>query len=252
MIKNQSLRFFFRLLSAITVCSFVNFFCFTQVLAAAEIAPEKDIVVVGEESQEPEWKSLWDNGRAHTRNQQYEKAIPFYLEVLKQKPNIEEVKWELCRVYMETKQFNEASLLLDSLLELNGNRIEYLLSAGNISLLTQKENQAVLYFGQVLEQDPGGTFYFEALEGLIAALIAQGKRNLAIPLMEQLYGSGGVTPDLLLNLAQSLTQAGELKKANYYYQELINKYRISPQVVRQAASNLRSMSVVKSESSRMG
>ena len=238
MIKNQSLRFFFRLLSAITVCSFVNFFCFTQVLAAAEIAPEKDIVVVGEESQEPEWKSLWDNGRAHTRNQQYEKAIPFYLEVLKQKPNIEEVKWELCRVYMETKQFNEASLLLDSLLELNGNRIEYLLSAGNISLLTQKENQAVLYFGQVLEQDPGGTFYSEALEGLIDALIAQGKRNLAIPLMEQLYGSGGVTPDLLLNLAQSLTQAGELKKANYYYQELINKYRISPQVVRQAASNL--------------
>ncbi len=155
-----------------------NYFCFTPVLTAAEIAPEKDIVVVGEESQEPQWKRMWDNGRAHTRNQQYEKAIPYYLEVLKQKPNIEEVKWELCRVYMETKQFDDASLLLDSLLELNGNRIEYLLSAGNISLLTQKENQAVLYFGQVLEKDPGGKFYIEALEGLIDALIGQGKKDL--------------------------------------------------------------------------
>ncbi len=238
MLKKQSLRLSFPLLSALTVCSLVNYFCFTPVLTAAEIAPEKDIVVVGEESEEPEWKRMWDNGRAHTRNQQYEKAIPYYLEVLKQKPNIEEVKWELCRVYMETKQFDDASLLLDSLLELNGNRIEYLLSAGNISLLTQKENQAVLYFGQVLEKDPGGKFYIEALEGLIDALIGQGKKDLAIPLMEQLYGSGGVSPDLLLNLAQLLTKAGELKKANYYYQELINKYRISPQVVRQAASIL--------------
>ena len=178
---------------------------------------------------------MWDDGRAHTRNQQYEKAIPYYLEVLKQKPNIEEVKWELCRVYMETKQYDEASLLLDSLLEINGNRIEYLLAAGNISLLTQKENQAVLYFGQALEQDPGGKFYLESLEGLIEAMIRQGKRQLAIPLMEQLYQSGGATPELLLNLAQSSSEAGNLEKANFYYQELISKYRISPPVMRQAA-----------------
>jgi tetratricopeptide (TPR) repeat protein len=252
MMKKQSLRLSFHLLWAIAVCSLVNFLCFIPVLIAAEIAPEKDIVVVGEESQEPEWKRMWDNGRAHTRNQQYEKAIPYYLEVLKQKPNIEEVKWELCKVYMEMKQFDGASLLLDSLLEVNGSRIEYLLSAGNISLLTKKENQAVFYFGQVLEQDPGGKFYIEALEGLIDALIGQGKRNLAIPLMEQLYGSGGVSPDLLLNLAQSLTQAGELKKANYYYQELINKYRISPQVLLQAASILEQLEAFDSAAALWG
>ncbi|MEE4165602.1 MAG: hypothetical protein V2I35_06350, partial [Desulfocapsaceae bacterium] len=57
------------------------FFCFVSAGQAADIAPDKDIVVVGEESQEPDWKKLWDQGREHTRNQQFQEAIPFYKEV---------------------------------------------------------------------------------------------------------------------------------------------------------------------------
>ena len=76
----------------------------------------------------------------------------------------------------------------------------------------------------------------QALEGLIQALVNQDKMKVAIPLMEQLYQSGGESPNLLLNLAQSLSKAGELKKSSYYYQELINKYRVSHEVIHQAAS----------------
>ena len=235
MMKRLSLKCFCYSLATFTVYVFLFFFYFVTNGTGADIAPQKDIIVVGEESQEPEWKRMWDDGRAHTRNLEYEKAIPFYKNVLKQKPNIEEVKWELCRVYIEIQKYDEASLLLDSLLEVNGSRIEYLLSAGKIALMTQKESQAALYFGQVIEQDPGGIFYMQALEGFIQALVDQDKMKLAIPLMEQLYQSGGESPDLLLNLAQSLSKAGELKKASYYYQELINKYRVSHEVIHQAA-----------------
>jgi thioredoxin-like negative regulator of GroEL/predicted DNA-binding protein YlxM (UPF0122 family) len=219
-----------------SVLIFFLFFCFTSPGQAADIAPDKDIVIVGEESQEPGWKKMWDRGRDLTRNQKFQEAIPYYKEVLKQKPNVEEVKWELCRVLIETKRYDEASLLLESLLETSDTRIEYLLSAGDIALLTGKEKQAVFYFGQALEQDPGGKFYFRSLQGLVDALILQGKEKQAIPLMEQLYQSGGETPDLLLNLAEIFRKFGELHKAGYYYQELISKYRTAPQVLRTAAS----------------
>lgn len=235
MMKRLSLKSFCYPLLTFTVYLISSFFSFVPNGTGADIAPHKDIIVVGEESREPEWKRMWDDGRAHTRNLEYEKAIPFYKKVLKQKPNIEEVKWELCRVYMEIQKYDEASLLLDSLLEVNGNRTEYLLSAGNIALMKQKESQAVLFFGQVLEQNPEGIYYIQALKGFIQALVGQDKMKLAIPLMEQLYQSGGESPDLLLNLAQSLSKAGELEKASYYYQELINKYRVSHEVIHQAA-----------------
>ena len=219
----------------LTLWLLLLFFGFAPAGHAADIALGKDINVVGQESQEPTWKQMWDTGRKYTRNQQYEEAIPYYREVLKQKPNIEEVKWELCRVFIQTENYGEASLLLDSLLETDPNRTEYLLSAADIALLTGKEKQAVLYFGRVLEKEPGGTFYFQALGGMIDALVQQGKTQPAIPLMEQLYQSGGETAELLLKLSESLVQVGELQKASYYFRELISKYRVSPQVLRKAA-----------------
>ena len=219
----------------LTICLLLVFFGFVPAGHTADIALGKDINVVGQESPEPTWKQMWDTGRKYARNQQYDEAIPYYREVLKQKPNIEEVKWELCRVLIQTEKYGEASLLLESLLETDPNRTEYLLSAADIALLTGKEKQAVLYFGRVLEQEPGGTLYFQALGGLIDALIQQGKTKPAIPLMEQLYQSGGETAELLLKLSESLVQVGELQKAGYYFRELISKYRVSPQVLRQAA-----------------
>ena len=219
-----------------TLCLLLLCFGYIPTVHAADIALGKEINVVGEESREPAWKQMWDSARKYTRNQQYKEAVPYYREVLKQKPNIEEVKWELCRVLIQTESYGEASLLLDSLLETDPDRTEYLLSAADIALLTGKEKQAVLYFGQVLEQEPGGTFYFQALSGLVDALIQQGKRKPAIPLMEQLYQSGGESAELLLNLSETLVQLGLLQKAGYYYRELINKYRVNPQVLRQAAS----------------
>ncbi len=235
MMIKLSIKIFSQSRPIYTIYALVLLSLFAPYCIGAEIAPEKDIIILGEEPQEPAWKSMWDQGRFHARNQQFEKAIPFYQDVLRQKPNIEEVKWELCRVYMETENFDQASLLLDSLLEVNGDRIEYLLTAGELALLTNKENQAAVYFGQALELDPGGKFYSQALQGLIDSLIRQGKRELAIPLMEQLFQSGGESPTLLLDLAEFLSQAGDLSKASYYYQELINKYRITHQVLFQAS-----------------
>jgi len=200
-----------------------------------EITPENKIVIVNTEIQAPDWKKKWDKARELAREGSYPEAKTAYLELLEIKPHIEEVKWELSKVYVALQDYQDASLLLDALLEQNNSRIDYLISAGDIALKSNKQSQAVLYFGQALELQPDGNSSLYALGGLIRALIAQGKETIAIPLMEQLYQSGGETPDLLLNLARFLMMNDAPEKACYYYEELINKYRVTPEVMREVA-----------------
>jgi len=202
---------------------------------AAPITPEKDITVVNNQAEVPLWKKWWDDARNLSQEQSYEKAIERYLAVLEEKPQIEEVKWELCKVLIATEDYERASVLLAGLLETDANRIEYLISAGDIALLEKKSDQAVHYFGQAFEQDPGGPYSDEALWGLIKSLKKQGKGSVALPLMEQLYQRGQVNPELLLDLARQSREHALLDKAHHYYSDLITKYRVEPSVLIEAA-----------------
>ena len=206
-----------------------------SLLFAAPLTPDKDIKVVNKQAEEPLWKQWWDSARSLAQEQRYQEAIEKYHDVLKQKPQIEEVKWELCKVLVAIEDYQRASLLLESLLEADGNRIEYLLSAGEIALLENKSDHAITYFGQAFEQDPGGAYGDEALWGLIKSLKAEGKARIAIPLMEQLYLRGKVNPELLLDLARLTRDNDLLDKTYHYYSELIKKYRVEPSIFYEAA-----------------
>jgi len=211
------------------------FFLWHQQILAAPIAPDKQITVISKDSKEPLWKQRWDMAREQTNRKDFLKAIELYNEVLKEKPHIEEVKWELSKVLIAIKDYEKASILLKSLIETDGDRIDYLISAGNIALFKQQYEQAGLYFGQAYEQDPGGKQAREALVGLIESLKAQRKTQITIPLIEQLYQRGEITPELLLDLARYTKETGILAKSQHYFSELVTKYRVTTSVLKESA-----------------
>lgn len=202
---------------------------------AAPLTPDKNVTVVTTDRHVPEWKRLWDEARELSQMQKTDEAIARYLEVLEIKPHIEEVKWELSRNYVTVKQFDKALMILERLLEASPEKIEYLVSAGQAALQQQKVSLAGRYFGQALALDPGGSLSGLALMGLVEALYEQDKKNLAIPLMEQLFQRGILGQDSLLELARYYTGQSVYSKGAFYYKELIGTYQVDDQTIREAA-----------------
>lgn len=205
---------------------------------AETITPDKVITIVSKDSKDPLWKQWWDSARKLTREQKYPEAIEKYQRILQEKPHVEEVKWELCKVLIATENYKPAAVLLESLLETDGTRTDYLISAGDMALINGRNDQATLYFGQALELDPGGDRAIESLQGLISSLRVQGKNKLAIPLMEQLYQRGAVTPELLLDLGRLTRDVDNFSKSSHYYTELVTKYRVESEIVLETAEVL--------------
>ncbi len=203
-------------------------------LQAAALAPDKDVILVNKDAKQPLWKQWWDEARALSNQQNYRGAVERYLAVLEEKPYIEEVKWELCKTYIALENFDQAALLIESLLEAAPDRVDYLISGGDVALLQDRAEQAAGYFGEALALDPGGRLSEQALTGLINALAAQGKDLLTIPLMEQKYQRGAAGPETIADLARLLRDNDQLQKSVYYFSELVNKYRVTPLLAREA------------------
>jgi tetratricopeptide (TPR) repeat protein len=204
-------------------------------LQAAPLVPGKDVILVNKDSQQPPWKLWWDEARALSHQQKYLGAVERYLAVLEEKPHIEEVKWELCKTYIALENYDQALLLIESLLEAAPERIDYLISAGDVALQQDRAEQAARYFGEALALEPGGPFSDKALDGLISALAAQGKDLLTIPLMEQQYQRGAAGRETITDLARLCRDNGQLQKSGYYFSELVKKYWVVPMVAREAA-----------------
>jgi len=213
-------------------------FAISSFSIAATFNSEKNIIVVNKEEREPLWKQRWDQARELSDQQRYPEAVTKYLSVLEEKPLIEAVKWELCSTYISLKDYDQALVLLESLLESSPDKIEYLISGGQMALLRGNAEQAGRYFGQALELDPGGQLSEQALLGMINALKVQNKKQLTIPLMEQLYQRGVAGREVLIDLARLNRDYQNLEHASYYYLELVKKYRVEPELVKEAAETL--------------
>ena len=104
-----------RLPGTIIFLSVLLIFSVLSPLQAAPLTPDKDIIIVNKQAEEPLWKKWWDAARMLAQEQRYDEAIEKYQAVLKQKPHIEEVSWELCKLYIAVEDYEQASILLDSL-----------------------------------------------------------------------------------------------------------------------------------------
>ncbi len=225
-----------RLLRYLVAPVTIALFSYVLYLHAAPAISEKTITVVNQELQDPVWKKKWDEARILAQQEDYDSAIEKYLEVLQEKPHIEEVKWELSRNYIVVEEYEKALLLLEGLLETAPDKIDYLVSAGQTALALGKTDQALKFYGKVLALDPEGVHSETALLGMIESLKVQGKVPLAIPLMEQLYGRGVQRPELLIDLARHYSETANLEKGAYYYRQLLSSYTVEPEIRTEAAA----------------
>ncbi len=219
-----------------SLCSFVIVMQYHSPLQAA-IAPERDVIIVDnpEKSENPAWKAIWDQARKLSREGKFEEAAEKYTKLLGVKPNIEEARWEYCKVLIELKRWADAGLNLENLLEIDPNRTDFLLQAGAVALNNKQYQQATKYFGQVYEKGPFDPSAVEALAGLVSALEGLGKKTEAFPLMQQLYLRTPNDAHVLLRLARLAKDLGWLDKASSYYSILIAKFKVEDRVFMEAA-----------------
>ncbi len=200
----------------------------------AEMTPGRGIVIL-ESSGNPAWKVLWDQAREYARLKKYSLAAASYAELVQLKPHIDEAQWEYCKVLVEQKDWLTASDLLERLLETDSDRSEYLQMAATVAFKNREFKRAVDYFGKVYGSDPAGPLAIEALKGLIAGLQGLGRKNMAFPLMEQLYLRTPHDPQLLQDLAGYAHELGDLKKAREYYTSLVTRSNTEARVLLQAS-----------------
>ncbi len=211
-------------------------FLLLPLLQSAPLTPDKKIKVVNQEQTDPQWKKRWDEARRLSQQGEIKRAIRQYLEVIAEKPHIEEVRWELSKSYVAERDYSEALLLLEGLIEAAPEKIVYLVSGGEVALAMGKIDMAAKLFGQALALEPGGPLSDDALLGMIEALKIQGKNELTLPLMEQLYQRGLLGADLLIDLARNYEAVGAAQRSAYFYQELVRKFRVDPETRLEAAA----------------
>jgi tetratricopeptide (TPR) repeat protein len=204
--------------------------------ASAAITPERD-VVVSDTREEPEWKLLWDKARELTRQKKYAEAAMSYSRLLSLKNNIEEASWEYSLVLITLSDWDQASVLLEDLLEKDARRPEYLLSAGLVALKKKEYGRAFTYYDLVYRKknDLDGPQAMDALAGLVAALRGQGKYEAAYPFMEELFQHKPDDTSLLYQLAAYAAKSGRREKALAYYEKLVSQDQVEDQVLLEAA-----------------
>jgi len=202
---------------------------FSQITPAREIVPLDSLAL-------PQWKIHWDMGREAVRDGKYGAAANYYILLLKEKPQIEEARWEYCKILMQLGRHTEASTLLEGLIEDDPYRLEYLWLAGQAALAAGEYNRAVRYLGQVYSQQPEGEEGVAVLQGLIRALMALGREENAFVLMEQLRLRTPDDDELQLELARTARKLGHDEKAAEYYSMLVADENLDREAVIEAAT----------------
>lgn len=182
------------------------------------LVPDRGIIVEGQEM--PTWKSMWDEARRLAATGEYDKAVRQYESLLVVKNNLEEARWELARLQMHLKNWNQATAILEILLEIDAERVEYLNSLGRVMWESGKFERAVDLFGKAHEKDSADQ---TALAGLVEGLIKLERKDEALPFLEQLNRIKPDNPAAQRYLAIFTFELGLYEKAKQYLAVLAEK-----------------------------
>lgn len=182
------------------------------------------IVLQGSQDQ-PNWMVLWDKARNYARQGDQQKSAAMYRELFLEKPLIEEALREYVVVLMGLSRWRDAWGGVQNLLEMDSQSLEYQLYAGRIALVLGRYQRALQHLGLVFTMSPRGPWSVEALKGQIVSLQELGRKDMAFPLMEQLYLFVPHDEDIIRSLAQESLQLGFTSKALSYYQTLISEFQ---------------------------
>lgn len=212
-----------------------------QHIAHAEISQDRKIEVLnsGKSENEPTWKEVWDSAREASKNEDYLKALSVYENLFQIKPNIEVAKYEYSKLLFKSDRFQDAVKVLQSLIENNPTKPEYLLLIAQCHIKNEQHEKAGNYFSKLYNNDPYGKLSIPALEGLINSLKAQNKSEFTIPLLKQLVLRKPEKALHLYSLASLLNKYERKEEAKSYYLTLLKKFRVNEDVLLEAEELLK-------------
>lgn len=200
----------------------------TDLRAAGETKTSEQVfthsITLKNSLKQPLWMHTWERARKATRDLDPLLACNLYQQLLQEKPNIEEALREYALVLISVKRWETASATLQLLLEINPDFQEYLLYSGQVALQLKQYNRATSFLGQVYTLNPNGPDAIVALRGQILALQKQAHKELAYPLMEQLYLLVPHEGKSIRELAHYSLDLGYPEKAVNYYTTLLNEF----------------------------
>ncbi len=228
--KRLGITFF----SHIVLCVLAVNLAFSPEIHAQNNSPVHKIVSL-DSSAVPEWKYYWDLAREKAQQGNFQESAEFYEKLFQEKTHVQEAKWEYSKVLYNLEQFSKASMLLEALLEDSPNNDNYLSLAGYVALETAEYSRAVRYLGQVYSSMPEGEDGVHALKGLIKGLKELGKTQYVFVLMEQLRQRTPNDRTLLLDLARTASELGNVGKADDYYSSLVYSSEADDEILQEAA-----------------
>ena len=173
-----------------------------------DLLPEQKIVVEDEEI--PPWKALWDEARKSALQGDFETAVRQYRHLLILKDNLAEARWELARLMMYLKRWEEAAELLELLIEEEPGSTLFINALGKVMWEMGQYERAVALFKSVYDENPSDQ---EALAGLVEGLTKLDRKKEALPYLEQLVRQQPTNRGLRRYLAFLLYEAGNYEKA---------------------------------------
>lgn len=226
MIRNTFFLFPYRYsLVCLTLFLYCPFSLQAKEISAPSHSDQSREVVLKNFKTQPPWMLLWDRARGTAGNGDIETAVTLYHELLSKKPLLEEALREYLLLLMTSEQWTEAGSISLRLLEIDPASLEYLLYSGRIALVQKRYQAASKYLGQVYTLSPDGPWSVEALRGEIVALQQLERKEMAYPLMEQLYLLVPHEADAIRKLAQYSVELGQTDKALNYYTTLLKEFQ---------------------------
>jgi tetratricopeptide (TPR) repeat protein len=146
-----------------------------------ELLPEPKIAVEGEKA--PQWKALWDEARKSALQGDFETAQRQYKALLLLKSNLEEARWELARLLMYLKRWDESGDLLELLIESEPDNTLYINSLGKVMWEMEHYARAVDLFKKAYDKNPSDQ---TALAGMVEGLNKLDRKNEALPYLDEL------------------------------------------------------------------
>jgi tetratricopeptide (TPR) repeat protein len=194
-------------------------FCFISGLSrlspAAEIPvtphdllPEQNIEVVGEDL--PQWKTVWDKARKKALQGNFEEALHFYQALLIMKSNLEEARWEMVRLLMHLKRWDEAAESLENLTGSYPENILYTRALGKVMWEMGQYERSVILFKKIYAEKPTDQL---ALAGLVEGLMRLDRKIEALPYLEQLSRQEPTNRGVRSYLATVYFDEGDYEKA---------------------------------------
>lgn len=176
-------------------------------------------------------QSLFEEARSLKSRGEYEKAIEFYQEILKEDPENYQATRELAQVYSWNQEYDRSIQYYDKLLSKNPKDYDALLGKAQVLSWKREYNKAENLYTMVIEAVPD---YLDAYLGLTNVYLWNSKYRKALGLLKKLEGENPENQEITKKIFDTYYAKGNFKSARAYYQKLVRldrEYKASPEVV---------------------